>query len=123
MMLRKGVLQRFYHSGCRDRTRNKSNANRLKLLGGEGLAGETSPKTVTIAGYRGETSDSVIANKIVDFRPLNVSGAVISGTEASVESGVPITWPRLRYAVRQVLRVCPHLKSGYSVAPNFPSRS
>src|ERR1700730_7616550 len=118
MVFRHAVLQCFDQTWGRDRTRHKSNAYRHKWLRREGFRSQSGPEAMAISRHSGEASDSVGLHKIVYLTTLYICGAVIPSTEA----GIAGSGPRLRYSLRDVLRVGAHIKSGGSVAPNLPGR-
>src|SRR5580704_7896361 len=109
MLFGKAMFKRFHHSWSRDGTGNEGDADRLEGLWGKSLRGETSPKTVPVAGHSCEASNSVVANEIIDFAALNICGAVIPSTKSGFEARVSRAWPSHSQARRQILRIGAHV--------------
>src|SRR5579862_802147 len=89
MLFRKAVFKRLHHPGRGDGPRHESNPDWFEVFRRKCLGRQARPKTVAVAGYGRETSNSVLTNEIINFATLNVCGAVVSGAGTRVKTSVP----------------------------------
>src|SRR4051812_26571057 len=118
MIFGKAMFKSFDQSRSGDRSCDEGNSYRFEGRGRKSLGGDASPETVPVSGDGSETSDPVIADKVINFAALNIRTAVVASAKAR------ITRPRpgFRQALWEILRIGTKVKRTGGVAPDFPGR-
>src|SRR5579863_2238237 len=110
------VLEGFNESWRRDRSGHERDSDRLELRRRQRFRRIASPEAVPVPCYGRESRYLLIADEIINLRPLDISRAMV----AAAKTGVSSARPRFTHTSRQVLRIRAHIQGRRSVAPNFP---
>jgi len=111
---RKLVLERLDHAGRGNRSGDERDADRLEFLRRHCLRGITGPEAVAVAGDGREAGDARVRDRVVDFRALDIRGAMVAATEARVARARPAR----RRVAREIRR-----QPGFETFTSWPAVS